>query len=130
MGVAMSGTLTIQKKELPFSGACGEIKVWEYDPFFAGGKAKLLWEKKMESVSHEEDETTQLTFEMGDISEANLDFSHYITANLYSDLEHCGKDNYDIFYLDGFNSVQLGKQGDLTTSTFEGVLTKLERDIE
>ena len=118
--VAISGALTINADEESFANATAWVRVWEYDPFLADAAAKQFAESRISDIEHETGKATQIPFSIGGADQINAGKKYYVTVFVYRDGK-VGKVENEIFFLDGFNKVELPATG------FSGELKKLDR---
>lgn len=116
---ALSGTLEIPAAEATFEGATAWVRLWEYDPFLADAAAREFADVQVEKIQHQNGAATRFEFELGDTEQINADRKYYVTVFLYRDGD-VGNVKKEIFFLDGFNKVDL-------PCTLDGVLKKLDR---
>ena len=117
---AISGELTINADEESFDGATAWVRVWEYDPRLADAAAQQFAESKVENIEHQNGTATDIPFSLGNAENINTDRKYYITVFIYRDGK-VGKVENEMFFLDGFNKVQLPTEG------FKAELKKLDR---
>lgn len=117
---AISGKLTINSNEEAFARATAWVRVWEYDPFLADDAAKQFADARIVDIEHQNGTETEIPFSIGNVEDINPGKKYYLTVFIYRDGK-VGETDKEIFFLDGFNKVELPANG------FEGELKKLDR---
>lgn len=117
---AISGSLTINSDEESFANATAWVRVWEYDPLLADAAAKQFAESRIDDIVHETGKATEIPFSIGGEDQLNAAKKYYLTVFVYRDGK-VGQVENEIFFLDGFNKVELPATG------FSGELKKLDR---
>ncbi|MDC0201336.1 hypothetical protein OAK04_02975 [Verrucomicrobia bacterium] len=103
---AVFGELSFQGvPEFAGNSASAWVRLWEYDPRIADKGADLFAEQIIEEIPIGPG-LKRFRFELGDKLKANPNRNYYITAAIY-EKGRVGDVNARIYFLDGFNSVDL-----------------------
>lgn len=116
---ALMGAVKIDAKEKSFENVTAWVRLWEYDPRLADAAADLFGYAKLAKLNHKSGKATTIEFEVGDKAKINPKRQYYVTIFLYKDGK-VGDKKSEVFFLDGFNKVQLPGKVD-------GTLKKLDR---